>query len=389
MMDRENPPREEEEDEKEKDLRVYEFSQDSLSQVSTFGPSLSQFSVSSGGGDLGIGMGDGFGYFQSDAQGLDSLHFIDDRPSDGDGFGPESHVELRFDVSDEKDEKKTSRRGKADTFAMDALLEKGIGSGVMNESQVEEFRRDDGVEEKGSGDEQVEEKREEEEDKTRRTGPIDDLALGDDEFEEDKEFDEPDLPEHACAYCGISNPNCVVRCERTKKWFCNGRGGSSASHIVTHLVRSKSKEVSLHPEAPLGDTVLECYNCGCRNVFLLGFVPAKTDSVVVLLCREPCLQLSELKDMDWDLSRWEPIIRDRAFLSWVVSSPSMEEEKKAMEISPAQIHKLEDLWKESPDGKLEDLDKPGQEDDVARCQFMYVSFSPFLSLSSAAQLLIS
>lgn len=43
--------------------------------------------------------------------------------------------------------------------------------------------------------------------------------------------------------------------------------------------------MTLHKDGPLGETVLECYNCGCRNVFLLGFIPAKADSVVVLLCR--------------------------------------------------------------------------------------------------------
>lgn len=54
---------------------------------------------------------------------------------------------------------------------------------------------------------------------------------------------------------------------------------------MNHLVRAKCKEVTLHKDGPLGETVLECYNCGCRNVFLLGFIPAKADSVVVLLCR--------------------------------------------------------------------------------------------------------
>lgn len=57
------------------------------------------------------------------------------------------------------------------------------------------------------------------------------------------------------------------------------------SHIINHLVRAKHKEVTLHKDGPLGETVLECYNCTCRNVFLLGFIPAKADSVVVLLCR--------------------------------------------------------------------------------------------------------
>jgi regulator of nonsense transcripts 1 len=87
------------------------------------------------------------------------------------------------------------------------------------------------------------------------------------------------------SYCGIHNPSSVVKCIPCNKWFCNSRGHTSGSHIVTHLVKSKHKEVSLHPDSALGETVLECYNCGCRNVFLLGFIPAKSDTVVVLLCR--------------------------------------------------------------------------------------------------------
>jgi regulator of nonsense transcripts 1 len=87
------------------------------------------------------------------------------------------------------------------------------------------------------------------------------------------------------SYCGIHNPACVVKCLVCSKWFCNSRGNSSASHIVNHLVRAKHKEVVLHAESPLGDTTPECYTCGSKNVFLLGFIPAKSDTVVVLLCR--------------------------------------------------------------------------------------------------------
>lgn len=83
-------------------------------------------------------------------------------------------------------------------------------------------------------------------------------------------------------------------------------------------VRAKHKEVCLHKDSPLGETILECYNCGCRNVFLLGFISAKTESVVVLLCREPCLSVNALKDMNWDLSQWCPLIDDRCFLQWLV-----------------------------------------------------------------------
>ena len=53
-------------------------------------------------------------------------------------------------------------------------------------------------------------------------------------------------------------------------------------------------------------------------MFLLGFISAKAESVVVLLCREPCLSVNALKDMNWDLSQWCPLIDDRCFLQWLV-----------------------------------------------------------------------
>jgi len=92
----------------------------------------------------------------------------------------------------------------------------------------------------------------------------------------------------SCSYCGIHDPATLVSCNVCKRWFCNSRGNTSGSHIVNHLVRAKHKEVTLHRDGPLGETVLECYSCGVRNVFVLGFIPAKADSVVVLLCRQPC-----------------------------------------------------------------------------------------------------
>lgn len=49
------------------------------------------------------------------------------------------------------------------------------------------------------------------------------------------------LPEHACSYCGIHSLSSVVRCVTCNKWFCNSRGGSSSSHIITHLVRARHK----------------------------------------------------------------------------------------------------------------------------------------------------
>lgn len=113
------------------------------------------------------------------------------------------------------------------------------------------------------------------------------LNSGELQFAEEDDEDQlaQDLPSHSCKYCGINEPSTVVNCNICKKWFCNGRGNTSGSHIVNHLVRARHREVTLHGDGPLGETVLECYSCGVRNVFLLGFIPAKADSVVVLLCR--------------------------------------------------------------------------------------------------------
>ena len=90
---------------------------------------------------------------------------------------------------------------------------------------------------------------------------------GEDEFELAYDEKAMELPEHACAYCGFHDPDTVVRCyaSNCQKWFCNGRGTTSGSHIIQHLVRSKHKQVCLHADSPLGETVLECYNCGTRN----------------------------------------------------------------------------------------------------------------------------
>ncbi|KAK9121162.1 hypothetical protein Syun_018779 [Stephania yunnanensis] len=191
--------------------------------------------------------------------------------------------------------------------------------------------------------------------------------------DESYDFGKGDFTEHACRYCGVQNPACVVRCNvpSCRKWFCNSRGNTSGSHIVNHLVRAKHKEVCLHKDSPLGETILECYNCGCRNVFLLGFISAKTESVVVLLCREPCLSVNALKDMNWDLSQWCPLIDDRCFLQWLVKVPSEQEQLRARQISAQQINKVEELWKTNPDATLEDLEKPGMDDEPQHVAFKY------------------
>jgi regulator of nonsense transcripts 1 len=196
------------------------------------------------------------------------------------------------------------------------------------------------------------------------------LSLHGDDSDEEEEPQE--LPEHACRYCGIHDSAAVVMCNTTKKWFCNGRGNTSGSHIVQHLVRSRCKEVTLHRDGPLGETVLECYNCACRNVFLLGFISAKSDSMVMLLCRHPCAQQkSSLKDLEWNPLSWMPVIQDRSFLNWLVKQPSDKEQARARQITANTINKLEDLWRTVPDGTLADLEKPGMDEEPVHVSHRY------------------
>jgi len=164
-------------------------------------------------------------------------------------------------------------------------------------------------------------------------------------------------------YCGIHSPASVVKCLACNKWFCSARGNSISSHIVNHLVRARHKEVQLHPQSSLGDTVLECYNCGTKNVFMLGFIPAKSDTVVVLLCRQPCAASTSTKDMSWDISRWQPLIEDRSFLNWLVQPPTDAEQLRARHLTPPMIAKLEEMWKDAPTATVADLEKTAGVDD--------------------------
>ena len=114
---------------------------------------------------------------------------------------------------------------------------------------------------------------------------------------------------------------------------------------------------------------------------MLGFIPAKSDTVVVLLCRfvffdhykalqliriarQPCAALTSSRDINWDTSQWSAIIDDRSFLSWLVKVPSEAEQLRARQISMAQIAKLEELWRENPQAKLEDADAQNGEEDM-------------------------
>ncbi len=82
---------------------------------------------------------------------------------------------------------------------------------------------------------------------------------------------------------------------------------------------------------------------------------------MLLLCRT-CLSNGALKELEWDLKQWNPLIQDRAFVPWLLQMPQDDELARARPITSTQIAALEDLWREDPTAKLEDLSKEGATD---------------------------
>jgi regulator of nonsense transcripts 1 len=93
--------------------------------------------------------------------------------------------------------------------------------------------------------------------------------------------------------------------------------------------------------------------------------------------------------MNWDLSQWCPLIDDRCFLQWLVKVPSEQEQLRARQISAQQINKVEELWKTNPDASLEDLEKPGVDDEPQPVALKYEDayqyqnvFAPLIKLEA-------
>jgi regulator of nonsense transcripts 1 len=73
--------------------------------------------------------------------------------------------------------------------------------------------------------------------------------------------------------------------------------------------------------------------------------------------------MTSSKDLVWDTSQWSAIIDDRSFLSWLVKTPSEQEQLRARQISFHQINKLEEMWKDDPNADLEDIGRAGVDEE--------------------------
>ncbi|KAG7368911.1 phospholipid-translocating P-type ATPase, flippase [Nitzschia inconspicua] len=190
-------------------------------------------------------------------------------------------------------------------------------------AEVEEEDEDDDIDD----EEEEEEEDDDDDEEDEEDGDVSDVSDVDDDesTEEDDEhlytldhYDEDNLPEYSCRYCGIHDPACVAFCVETKSGFA-----------MLWL------EVAGH------------------TLFIIC-----SSSVVVLLCRVCVETVPALKDMDWELAQWHPLIQDRKFLPWLIKVPSDKLLLRARDLSQAQMTKLEELWKTEPEAKFSDLDRP-------------------------------
>lgn len=108
---------------------------------------------------------------------------------------------------------------------------------------------------------------EEEDDDDNLVDDMDALSLSDECTSEEEAFE---LPEHACRYCSLSDPECVAKCNGCNRWFCNHLSQSSGSHIIQHLVKARHKEISLHPESPLVTPSLSATTVAVATSFCLA-----------------------------------------------------------------------------------------------------------------------
>ena len=90
--------------------------------------------------------------------------------------------------------------------------------------------------------------------------------------------------------------------------------------------------------------VLECYSCGCKNIFLLGFLESREGDTGIILCREPCLSQCKIVEDKFEKTRWVPLIKDKKLLDWIIPTQNETEIKLCNRVNIRSMSKMEDKW---------------------------------------------
>lgn len=88
-----------------------------------------------------------------------------------------------------------------------------------------------------------------------------------------------------------------------------------------------------------------------------------------------------IKELELDLTQWQPVIEDRGLVSWLVKSPTERELERARLLSMTQINKLEEVWKSKPEASLDDLELPSTLDqELTRVALRYEDVHQYQSV---------
>ncbi|GIQ85796.1 hypothetical protein KIPB_007527, partial [Kipferlia bialata] len=206
--------------------------------------------------------------------------------------------------------------------------------------------------------------------------PEADMALPDLEADFEEHMPDESLP--SCSYCGLCDPAHLVMCNTCGRFFCNGRSNTSGSHIVEHLVRARHHEIKLLPTAPIGDTSLECYRCGTKNIFQMGFAPARLHQWVVFLCRDRCLPETHNAE-EWDSARWKPLIHERCLLPWLCPHPTDEMAENLPSVGRRDVEALEQCFRHNNEPGITEIQSFEPVADSFTSHAHYISsFTPLL-----------
>ena len=130
-----------------------------------------------------------------------------------------------------------------------------------------------------------------------------------------------------CCYCGCNDPKGIVMCNICKKWFCNCLSMKEGSHAFLHLSIAHHNSVRTHKSSPFHGKSLCCSTCGSTNVFDLRYNTHEMKAgVPVLLCLSKCIAKKSQKDRHYADNSWYPIVDDRRFVSYILSSPRVGEQ---------------------------------------------------------------
>jgi regulator of nonsense transcripts 1 len=113
---------------------------------------------------------------------------------------------------------------------------------------------------------------------------------------------------------------------------------------------------------------------------MMGYITAKADSVVVMLCRIPCAQQAAQKSNNWQAEDWKPLVDEKQIVPWLVKSPTHQQQMRVRQITTSKINRLEELWKEHPEAIVEDLDRPGIDEEPEPVRLRYEDGNQYFNI---------